>query len=387
MHTCQKACWLITVGTILMSGCAAPNPSAAPASIQAVTQTIAANNTPTQTVEADRFAASKNCKTVGVLLPDTVSSTRWDTKDRPMLDRSLKTEIPDVNILFANAQGDADTQQTQAGEMLSRGACILIVTPVDSQKAAIIVQLSAQKGVPVIAYDRLIQSDELCFYVSFDNIMVGELQGEWIAAHAKPGDKVVMLNGAPTDHNSSLFYQGAMSKLQPLFDSGTLKLIFELSTPNWNKEVAQTGIEQTLTANNNDVQVLYAANDELADAVVASLRKHKLAGKILVTGQDASSVGIRNILLGHQGMTVYKPFAQSAMAAAILAGAMSRGDDMKTMTSEVTQTQSGKEIQSVLLKPLAVTKDNLNVTVIQDGFVNLNEVCAGLPPKSGGVCP
>ncbi len=343
----------------------------------------------------------KNCKKVGVLLPDTASSVRWDQKDRPLLQSLIPKQLPGATVDYNNAQGSADVQQTQAQAMLTSGDCILVLASLDSIKAAAIVSAAKAKNVPVIAYDRLIYSADTAYYVSFDNTKVGALQGGYIASNYKSfvtangTNNTVMINGAQTDNNALLFSAGAHSALDPLFSAGTLKKVYEKFTPDWNNATAQTEMQAALTANGNKVAIAYVANDGMANNVIAALKAVKLNGKVLVTGQDATAAGIHNILAGDQGMTVYKKIDLEANGTAQLVAAISMGTDTSTLTTGVTVAipssggaAAGTKIPSVLEVPVAVDKSNVATTVIADGFVTAAEVCQGIPSgTTGGVCP
>ncbi len=338
----------------------------------------------------------KNCKKVGVLLPETATSARWDSKDRPLLQQLIPQQLPGATVDYNNAQGSADTQQTQAQAALTKGDCILVVAPSDSIKAAAIVSAAKAQGVPVIAYDRLIYSNDTNYYVSFDGVAVGKLQGDYIAAHyqsfvtANGTKNTIMINGSQTDNNALLFNKGAHQGLDPLFSSGALKNVYEKFTPNWDNATAQTEMQAALTANQNKVAVAYVANDGMANNVIAALKAVKLNGKVLVTGQDATVAGIQNILKGDQAMTVYKAIQKEAMATAQLVAALSNGTDTASLTSGQTTTvpiSGGAAIPSILETPVAVDKTNIQSTVIADNFVTVADVCAGLPSGTGGICP
>jgi D-xylose transport system substrate-binding protein len=341
----------------------------------------------------------KGCKKAGILLPETATSERWDHKDRPLLVADI-TKALGTAPLYNNAQGSASTQQTQAQADLAQGACILVLAPVDSIQAASIVSAAKAKGVPVIAYDRLIYSADLNYYVSFDNTKVGALQGQYIAAHYKSyvtangTTNTVMINGAQTDNNALLFAQGAHSALDPLFSSGALKKVYEKFTPGWDNPTAQTEMQAALTANGNKVAVAYVANDGMANNVIAALKAVKLNGKVLVTGQDATAAGIQNILKGDQAMTVYKAILKEAQGTADLVSAISNGTDTSSLTSGTTTTipstggaAAGTKIPSVLEVPVSVDKSNIKSTVLADNFVTVSQICAGLPSGTGGICP
>ena len=342
----------------------------------------------------------KGCMKVGVLLPETATSARWDNKDRPLLQKLIPQDLPGATVDYNNAQGSADTQQTQAQAMLTNGDCILVLAPVDSIKSAAIVAAAKAKGVPVIAYDRLIYSADLNYYVSFDNTKVGQLQGQYIVDHYQSyvtqngTTNTVMINGAQTDNNALLFAAGAHTALDPLFSGGKLKKVYEQFTPGWDNATAQTEMQAALTANGNKVAVAYVANDGMANNVIAALKAVKLNGKVLVTGQDATAAGIHNILTGDQSMTVYKKIDLEAGGTAQLVAALSKGTDTSSLTNGITVAipsgngaASGVKIAAVLETPVAVDKSNIASTVIADGFVTPADVCTGLPSGTGGFCP
>jgi len=357
-------------------------------------------STTTGTTPTTAVTNGKGCMKVGVLLPETATSARWDGKDRPLLQSLIPKQLAGATVDYNNAEGSADTQQTQAQADLTKGDCILVLASVDSIKAAAIVSLAKAKSVPVIAYDRLIYSADLNYYVSFDNTKVGALQGGYIAAHyqsyvtANGTKNTVMINGAQTDNNALLFSAGAHSALDPLYTAGTLKKVYEQFTPGWNNATAQTEMQAALTANGNKVAVAYVANDGMANNVIAALKAVKLNGKVLVTGQDATAAGIHNILTGDQSMTVYKKIDLEANGTAQLVAAISMGTDTSTLTTGVTTTipssggaAAGTKIPSILEVPVAVDKSNIATTVIADGFVTAADVCTGLPSGTGGFCP
>jgi len=333
----------------------------------------------------------KGCKKVGVLLPDTASSARWDGVDKPDLEAGIPKALSGATVDYYNANGNAATQQNQADQALTKGDCILVVAAQDSVAASAIVQAADKQAVPVIGYDRLIQDDKLKFYVSFDNVKVGALQGQYVVDHYKDftskSKNLVMINGSKTDNNAILFNQGAVSKIQPLIDSGALKKVYDTFTPDWNNDTARTEMDQALTANQNNVGVAYVANDGMANSVIASLKAQKLNGKVLVTGQDATVAGIQNILTGDQSMTVYKAIVKEADATSQLVAAISNGTDTTALTNgSVTNDKNGVGIPSVLEVPVAVDKTNFQTTVIADGFVTKAQVCQGLPAGTANFC-
>ncbi|WP_088894366.1 sugar ABC transporter substrate-binding protein [Leptolyngbya ohadii] len=376
--------WLPIAGVLVLAACSGNNPNAGNSASNSGTQgdTNAANT---------QFAAAKGCKNVGVLLPESDSSARYEAYDRPLLEREIKAAVPGVTIQYANANNNAATQQNQAEAALTKGACILVVDPNDSEQASVIVQQAKASGVPVIAYDRLIQDPDTAFYVSFDNERVGELQGQYIADQVKAGaipkgSTLAMINGSQTDNNALLFRKGALKALQPLIDSGDLKLVFDQYTPNWDNARAQSLMEGILTKEGNQIDVAYVANDGMANTVIAALRSQKLNGDVLVTGQDATVTGIQNILTGDQSMTIYKPIAQEAKATARLVAALSNGEDVSSIINGQTEVKGGATIPSVLETPIVVDQKNVESTVVKDGYLTKEQICSGLAGDETNFC-
>lgn len=338
-------------------------------------------------------AGGKGCTKVGVLLPETTSSVRWETKDHPLLVQAIKAAIPGVQIDYSNAHDSSATQFTQAEADLANGDCILVVGPHDSVAAASIVEKAKAQHVPVIAYDRLIQTKDLNYYVSFDNIKVGQLQGQYIADHYQEYQKggtapnIVVISGSQTDTNALLFSMGAHSVLDPLFANGTLKNIAETFTPDWNNSTAQAEMEADLAEQQNNIQIAYVANDGMAGGVITALQTARLNGKILVTGQDATAAGVHSILTGDQNMTVYKPIAKEAQSVGDLVKAIYNGSDINALTNGVTtSTFDGGNIPSILDTPITVDRADIASTVIADHYLTKADICNGIPAGTDGVC-
>ena len=339
-------------------------------------------------------SGGKGCKHIAFLLPESATAARWEAADHPDVVAAIQKYLPGATVDAPNAQGSATTQQTQAESALTKGACMMVVAPVDSTASTAIVTKAKAAGVPVIAYDRLINSDDLNYYASFDGVAVGKAQGEYIAAHyqqyvTQNGNKnVMMINGSDTDNNAKLFGSGAHSVLDPLFTAGNLKKVYEQSTPGWSNATAQTEAEAALTANQNKIAVAYVMNDGMANTVIAALKAHNLNGKVLVTGQDAEVSGIRNILLGDQSMTVYKPIKKLADSVGQLVAAISNGTDTSSLANQQVKNPTGTaNIKSILNPVTEVDISNIQSTVIADGFVKVADVCQGVPSGKGGVCP
>jgi D-xylose transport system substrate-binding protein len=319
---------------------------------------------------------------VGVILPDTKSSARWATADAKYLKEAF--DAAGVSADIQNAQGDKTQFQTIADGMISSGVKVLIIVNLDSGTGKAVLDKAKAAGIATIDYDRLTLNGGADYYVSFDNVKVGELQGQGLVdcLKAKNYTKPVVaeLNGSPTDNNATLFAQGYDSVLNPLYTDGTLTKGPNQAVPDWDNAQGGTIFEQMLTQNKNIKGVL-AANDGLGNAVISVLKKNKLNGQVPVTGQDATTQGLQNILVGDQCMTVYKAIKKESNAASELAIAIAKGQKPTSATGTVTDPESKKAVPSVLLTPQAITKDNVK-DVIADGFVTKDEVCTAAFAKA-----
>jgi len=338
-------------------------------------------------------ANGKGCKHIAFLLPESATAARWEAADHPDVEAAIKANISGATVDAPNAQGSATTQQTQAETELSKGACILVVAPVDSTASTAIVDKAKAQGVPVIAYDRLIYSDSLNYYASFDGEAVGKAQGQYISDHYQQyvtqngNNNVMMINGSDTDNNAHLFGKGAHDILDPLYNSGKLKNVYEKFTPGWDNATAQTEAEAALTANQNKIAIAYVMNDGMANTVIAALKAQGLNKKVLVTGQDAEVSGIHNILTGDQSMTVYKPIKKLADSVGKLVAAISNGTATSSIaTAQVKNPSGNANIPSVLNPVTSVDITNIKDTVIADGFIKAADVCQGVPAGTAGVC-
>jgi D-xylose transport system substrate-binding protein len=312
---------------------------------------------------------------VGVILPDTKSSQRWATDDIKFLKAAFSAAGLSADI--QNAQGDKQAFQTIADGMISSGVKVLIIVNLDSGTGKAVLDKAKAAGIATIDYDRLTLNGGANYYVSFDNVKVGELQGQGLvdclAAKKYTKPVVAELNGSPTDNNATLFAQGYNSVLDPKYADGTLTKGPNQSVPDWDNAQGGTIFEQMLTSNKNIKGVL-AANDGLGNAAISVLKKNKLNGQVPVTGQDATVQGLQNILVGDQCMTVYKAIKKEADAAADLAIALAKGQTPTTATGTITDPESKKTVPSVLLTPEAITKANVK-DVIADGFVTKDAIC------------
>ena len=314
---------------------------------------------------------------IALLLPES-KTARYESQDRPNFEKQVKKDCPDCDIIYSNADQDPAKQQQQAEAALTKGAKVLVLDPVDAASAASIVKRAEQSKVPVISYDRLITDANIDYYISFDNVKVGELQGQSLTEDLKKkGEKgdLVMINGAPTDNNAKLFKQGAHS----VIDKSGFKVAKEYDTPDWSPDKAQQEMDQAITAvGKNGFIGVYAANDGTAGGAIAAMKGAGIKPEDKpTTGQDAELAAVQRILTGEQYMTVYKAVKPEAQKAAQLAVALAKGEDPPSgLVNE--QTDNGqKKVQSVILQPVAVTKDNINDTIVKDGFWTAKQICTG----------
>jgi D-xylose transport system substrate-binding protein len=312
---------------------------------------------------------------VAVLLPDSKSSDRWETVDRPFLQEAF--DAAGVEATISNAEGDKAAQQQQAEQAITNGATVILLVNLDSGSGAAIEANAASQDVKVIDYDRLtLKSPNVDYYVSFDNEAVGRLQGEGLVecmGDKSPAD-IAVLNGSPTDNNATLFKNGYDSVINPKFDAGEWSEVDDQSVPDWDNQKALTIFEQMLQKADNKIDGVLAANDGLGNAAISAIKQRKL-DQIPVTGQDATLQGIQNIVNGDQCMTVYKAIKGEADAAAKLAIALAKGEEPTGV--EDTVNNESKDVPAILLEPVAVTKDNISEYTGEADFPKVEDICAG----------
>ena len=322
--------------------------------------------------------------TIAFDMPCSTCASRFEEQDKPDFIKSVRKLNPHVKVIANNAQGSDATQIAQIQDALANGAKVIVVSPLDLATGVAIVSKAAKYHVPVIAYDGLLQGAKIAFYVSFDNLKVGALQGQYLLAHLQSGATVAMINGDQTSTPGVQFKQGALSVLNPAFTSGRLKLGYSIDTPLWNPATATTEMQQALTKLNNNVQGVLSPNDGIAGGVIAALKSQQLDGKVLITGQDATPQGLQDILLGTQSMTVFKPIPLEAAVAAKVAVGLATGNKTIVKTVAKTTVANGKgKVPSVLLKPIVVTKANVGL-VVKDGSATWKDICSGM---AAGTCP
>lgn len=303
---------------------------------------------------------------VGFLL-DTLKDERW-YKDKALFEEEIKKLGGQVKTLAANGLDEVQIKQAQL--LIEEGVDVLVVVPHDAVISAEIVEIAHEAGVKVVSYDRLIKNADVDYYISFDNEKVGEIQATEILKKV-PSGNFAYIGGAESDNNAILFRQGAMKVLQPLIDNGTVKLVHDQYTDDWNPDIAKENMKTALSKNGNAINAVIAANDGTAGGVIESLAGVGLAGTVPVSGQDAELEGVRRVVQGLQTMTVYKPINLLAVKSAEMAIMVAKGEEVKTDK----QINNGKiDVPAVFLDPIAITNENVRDTVIKDGYLNEADV-------------
>lgn len=362
----RRACGALMAGGLLLAACGGDDSSSGSAS------TTAKEGGASSTSAGGATAGGK----IGVILPDSKTSARWETADRKYLTEAITAA--GFEPIIQNAEGDKQKFATIADAMIAQKVKVLMIVDLDSQSGATVLKKAKDAGIKTIDYDRLTLGGGADVYVSFNNVKVGELQGEGlikcITDKKVTNPKIAVLNGSPSDNNATLFKQGYDSKIKPKFDSKEWTLVDDQSVPEWDNQKGGQIFEQMLAKAGGKVDGVLAANDGLGGAAIAVLKKNNL--QVPVTGQDATVDGLRNILKGDQCMTVYKAVKTEADAAAKAAIALAKGEKPAT-NGTVTDTQLKTEVPSVLATPVAIYKANVK-DVIADGYQTKADVCKDL---------
>jgi D-xylose transport system substrate-binding protein len=307
---------------------------------------------------------------------------RWKT-DEAAIKAAL--EAGGAQYISADAQSSAEKQLKDIENLIAQGANALIVLAQDADAVAPAVQKALDEGIPVIGYDRLIENPD-AFYITFDNKEVGRMQAREVFKVAPEGN-YVFIKGNAADPNADFVHSGQIEVLKEAIDSGKIKNVGEAYTDNWQPAVAQRNMEQFLTANNNDVDAVVASNDGMAGGVVAALEAQGLAGQVPVSGQDGDKAALNRVALGTQTVSVWKDSRALGKAAGEAALGLAQGTAMDQISGAVKFSggPKGEEMNSILLAPLPITRDNLDV-VIDAGWITKEEVCQGVSPGTVGVC-
>ncbi|GJF24162.1 solute-binding protein [Streptomyces sp. HO565] len=323
---------------------------------------------------SDGAAKKGDAIKVGLLLPEN-QTARYEKFDKPLIEKKVKELTNNKGeVVYANAKQDASQQSQQVDTMVTNKVDVLIVDAVDSKAIAGSIKKAKDAGIPVVAYDRLAEGP-IDAYTSFDNVTVGKTQGEALLkalGDKAKGGQIVMMNGSSTDPNAAQFKEGAHSVLD-----GKVKVGREYDTKEWKPENANANMEGAISALGKDKIVgVYSANDGMAGGIITALKAAGISN-IPVTGQDAELAGVQRILTGEQYMSVYKSYPQEAAVAGEMAVALAQGKSLDSIATSKADSATTKGVPTVLVPVVSLTKDNINETVIKEGFYTLDEICAG----------
>ncbi|KMZ53701.1 D-xylose ABC transporter, periplasmic D-xylose-binding protein [Dorea sp. D27] len=303
---------------------------------------------------------------IGVLFR-TLAEEKW-TKEKDMMIELAEKE--GYEVVFQSANDDVSKQLSQCENLLAQGVDALIVLPVDDGSSEPIVEKAHAEDVPVISYDQIVLNADLDYNVTFDSTEVGKKMAAY-AVEKAPKGKYVLLCGGQASNNATLIKNGWHEILDPYIKSGDIEVVYEQYCENWSPEIALQYAEDALTANNDDIQAILCANDNMANGAIQALTNKNLQGKVVVTGQDADLLGCQNIVNGYQSLTVYKPSSALSQASMEAAFALIKGEDVKTNS---TMDNGYKEVPTVALDSFVVDKDNIDDTIIKDGYQSKEEV-------------
>jgi len=298
---------------------------------------------------------------------DTLKEERWQ-RDKALVEQRAKEIGAVLDVQVAN--GDDAVQTKQADNMLTKGVDVLIVAPHNGEIAASIVEAAHRRGVPVIAYDRLIRNCDVDLYISHQVVRMGEMQAEYALQHVPKGN-YVLIGGSPTDYNAILLHNGQMNILKPAIARGDVKIVTDQYAREWKAEEALRITEDALTKSGNKIDAIVASNDGTAGGAVSALEAAGLAGKVLVTGQDAQKDAVQRIVKGTQTMTIYKsiqPLAFGAVDAAIKLA------HHETVSAPDKINNGKKDVPAIPLQPVVVDKNNVDATVIKDGYHSRQDI-------------
>ncbi len=306
---------------------------------------------------------------------------RWKTDEAAIV---AALEAAGAAYVSADAQSSTAKQLADIESLIAQGVDALIILAQDSQAIGPAMQAAADNGIPVIAYDRLIE-DPNAFYITFDNVEVGRMQARAVL-EAAPEGNYVMMKGANTDPNSDFLRGGQQEVLQAAIDSGAITIVGETYTDGWLPANAQRNMEQILVENNNDVDAVVSSNDGMAGGVVAALAAVGLDG-IPVSGQDGDHAALNRVALGTQTVSVWKDSRELGRVAGEVAAALAAGTALDAVEGSAPfQTPGGNTVNSILIAPVPVTQENLQV-VVDAGWIPQDVLCQGVTPGSVAACP
>ncbi len=307
---------------------------------------------------------------------------RWAKWDEPALKKAI--EDGGGTYISNDAKSSAETQATNLENLISQGAKVLVVLAQDGTAIKPAVANAISNGVPVIAYDRLIE-DEKALYITFDNVEVGRMQAREIFKLVPKG-RWAIVKGNKADANADFLRSGAEEIIGEAVKAGDIEIVSETYTDNWDPKNAQNTMEQVLTAENNKIDAVLSQNDGMAGGVVAALKAQGLAGKIPVSGQDGDQAALNRVALGEQTVSVWKDARELGKAAGEAAVQLCKDPDVTKVSGTAPfETPGGITITSILLTPIPITQDNLNV-VLDAGWITKENLCKGVSPGTVDVC-
>ena len=304
----------------------------------------------------------------------TVKEERWK-RDHDAFEAHCKKMNVDCEITVAD--NSSSRQANDVDNLLTKGIDVLVIAPQEATEAAAMVDKAKAQGVPVISYDRLINSEKIDLYISHQVPVIGRKIAEY-ALEKMPKGNYVMVYGASTDNNAHIMKKEQLDVLKPAIDRGDIKIVAEQHITDWKNDLALNFAENSLTKENDNIQAFVVSNDGMAGGVISALAKKGLAGKVLVTGQDAGIEALQNIAEGKQSMTVYKPIIPLASQAVEAAMKLAKREPLST-TPFKNDRLGGKEVPAILLEVTVVDKDNLMDTVIKDGYAKFEDVYKNVP--------
>jgi D-xylose transport system substrate-binding protein len=313
-------------------------------------------------------------KTIGLLLPEN-KTTRYETFDRPLIEKKIHALCSDCKIKYNNASQDTQTQKKQFDALITQGVKVIILDAVDATATRSWVDQAAKKGVKVVAYDRLAEGD-VAGYVSYDNEKIGELQGQGLvqALGGKASTaRLVMINGSPTGPNAAMFKKGAHSVL----DKKVGEIVYEADIPDWSPDQANKKMAAAITSLGKDgFDAVYSANDGMASGIATALAKAGVED-VPLGGQDAELAAVQRIVAGRQSYTVYKAIKPEADTAASMAVALLKGRSIETFVDQRVDSKSDEDIPTKLYDAQIVTKDDIKDTILADKVYTVEEICTG----------
>lgn len=320
---------------------------------------------------------------VALLLPENVNP-RWESQDARFFVEAMAEVAPDVKVEVFNANNDTAAQQRQAEQALTQGAKVLIVIPIDGESSAIIADSAAEAGVPTIAYDRMINSENTSFWVQADLEGMGYDQAMHVIENTKDGDTLVMLKGSPTDPNAAVIHNGQLRALTPLYESGKRIMGYENWTQGWDPAIARRSMDQALTQLNNNVQGVVSSNDGNAGAAIASMEEQGMAGTVPVSGLDCTVQAQQLMLLGKQTQCGWRPLADMAQAAAQVTARLIAGETYDDLAPAMVTNGVGAEVAFVPVASYsAVGEEGVAYVIENDTSITKDMICQGAAAETG----